>query len=95
MAGLKIYGIEHSAATLRVLVTLAEKNVDDYSMVLVDFKKEEQKNPVYMKTLQVRWLSLSSWCGVQLTLQLLEVYFVGFISDVSEVMRSQLKLVTT
>ncbi|CAM6069066.1 unnamed protein product [Sphagnum tenellum] len=49
MASLKVYGKPYSANVTRVLITLAEKNVDDYQMVPIDLLTGGNKTPEYLK----------------------------------------------
>lgn len=76
---LKIHGAEFSACTQRVLVTLAEKNVDDYRVVQVDLTKEEHKSPEYLKTLQVRGCPPPTHIEYMVSLCVtLQVFSIGF-----------------
>lgn len=45
---LKVYGMAQSACTRRVLVTLAEKNITDYELVIVNLPLREQHKPSYI-----------------------------------------------
>ncbi|QKX58037.1 uncharacterized protein TRUGW13939_05157 [Talaromyces rugulosus] len=44
---LKIYGMAQSSCTRRVLVTLAEKNITDYELIIVNLPLGEQYKPSY------------------------------------------------
>ncbi|CRG83807.1 hypothetical protein PISL3812_01163 [Talaromyces islandicus] len=44
---LKVYGMAQSACTRRVLITLAEKNITDYELVIVNLPLREQYQPSY------------------------------------------------
>jgi hypothetical protein len=46
---LKVYGMAQSAFTRRVLVTLAEKNISDYELVVVNLPLREQHQPSYVE----------------------------------------------
>ena len=53
---LKLYGIASSTCTGRVLVTLFEKEVEDFELQVVNVRKGEGKTPEHM-ALQVSWSS--------------------------------------
>jgi hypothetical protein len=50
---MKLYGIASSTCTGRVLLSLFEKEVEDFELVIVNVRKGEGKKPEYLK-LQVR-----------------------------------------
>lgn len=48
--GIEIHGTAASTCTGRVLLTLFEKNVEDYKIVQVDMAKGEHKSPEFLKS---------------------------------------------
>ncbi len=74
MASLKVYGKTYSANVTRVLITLAEKNVDDYQMVPIDLLTGANKTPEYLK-LQVLPASAASLFHLSSPLEHFEVYY--------------------
>jgi glutathione S-transferase len=46
---LKLYGMFQSSCTRRVLITLAEKKVTDYELIIVNLPLGEQRNPSYLE----------------------------------------------
>jgi hypothetical protein len=45
----KLYGIASSTCTGRVLLSLFEKEVEDFEFVIVNVRKGEGKKPEYLK----------------------------------------------
>jgi len=46
---MKLYGIASSTCTGRVLLSLLEKEVEDFELVIVNVRKGEGKKPEYLK----------------------------------------------
>jgi glutathione S-transferase len=46
---LKVYGMSQSSCTRRVLTALAEKNVTDYELIIINLPLGEQRQPSYLE----------------------------------------------
>ncbi|RDW73590.1 hypothetical protein BP5796_07032 [Coleophoma crateriformis] len=46
---LKLYGMSYSSCTRRVLTTLAEKNITDYELIVINLLVGEQRQPSFLE----------------------------------------------